>query len=62
MNTSFTPVDLLESPTALAQQLGLLVTQRSNITNNINSILAIIPNEKEVKELKDAYEKKRYSV
>jgi len=57
LNTSFTPVDLLESPTALAQQLGLLVTQRSNITNNINSILAIIPNEKEVKELKDAYEK-----
>lgn len=57
LNTSFTPVDLLESPAALAQQLALLVAQRSNITSNINSFLAIIPDETEVQALKEAYEK-----
>ena len=57
LNTSFTPIDLLESPTALAQQLALLVAQRSNITSNINSILEIIPEKEEVKKLKEAYEK-----
>ncbi|MEC1178989.1 hypothetical protein P9B03_10885 [Metasolibacillus meyeri] len=56
LNTSFTPVDLLESPAALAQQLAILVAQRSNITSNINSFLAIIPEEDEVKALKAAYE------
>ncbi|WP_107839386.1 hypothetical protein [Metasolibacillus meyeri] len=56
LNTSFTPVDLLESPAVLAQQLAILVAQRSNITSNINSFLAIIPEEDEVKALKAAYE------
>ncbi|WP_341299608.1 hypothetical protein MHB44_13700 [Lysinibacillus sp. FSL H8-0500] len=56
LNTSFTPVDLLESPAALAQQLAILVAQRSNITSNINSFLAIIPDEKDVQALKKAYD------
>lgn len=56
LDTSFTPVDLLESPAALAQQLSILVAQRSNLTANINAFLAIIPNEEEVIALKNAYD------
>ena len=56
LDTSFTPVDLLESPAALSQRLKTLIMQRSNITSNINQFLQIIPDEKEVKDLKDSYD------
>lgn len=55
LDTSFQPVDLLESPAALSQQLKVLEMQRSNITANLNQFLQVIPDEKVVKELKDAY-------
>ncbi|MCI8408948.1 MAG: hypothetical protein HFJ09_06710 [Lachnospiraceae bacterium] len=57
LDNSFTPIDLLESPAALSQQLSVLVMQRSNLTTNINKILAMIPEESAVNNLKDAYDK-----
>lgn len=57
LDTSFQPVDLLESPAALAQQLKVLEMQRSNITANLNQFLQVIPDETVVKGLKDAYAK-----
>ena len=43
LDTSFTPIDLLESPTALAQQLSVLMVQRSNLAMTIDSFLNILP-------------------
>lgn len=56
LDTSFQPVDLLESPAALSQQLKVLEMQRSNITANLNQFLQVIPDEKVVEGLKDAYD------
>ena len=56
LDTSFQPVDLLESPAALSQQLKVLEMQRSNITANLNQFLQVIPDGEVVKGLKDAYE------
>lgn len=56
LDTSFTPVDLLESPAALSQRLQVLEMQKSNITANINQFLQVIPDEKAVKDLKTKYE------
>lgn len=55
LDTSFTPVDLLKSPAAMAQQLTTLEMQRSSITANLNKYLMIAP-EEVVKDLKSAYE------
>lgn len=56
LDTSFTPIDLLESPAALSQRLHTLEMQKSNITANINHFLQIIPDEEEVKGLKEKYD------
>lgn len=56
LDTSFQPVDLLESPAALSQQLKVLEMQRSNITANLNQFLQVIPEEAVVNELKAAYD------
>ena len=56
LDNSFTPIDLLESPAALSQQLSVLVMQRSNLTANINKFLSMIPDEQEVKDLQKAYD------
>lgn len=56
LDTSFTPIDLLESPAALSQQLQVYEMQKSNITANINQFLQIIPDEKEVQDLKNKYD------
>lgn len=55
LDTSFTGVDLLESPAALAQHLSVLIAQRSKITSNINTFLEMIPSNAEVDKLKTAY-------
>lgn len=55
LDTSFTPMDLLESPAALAQRLSVLVATRNNLTTRINTMLAIIPDDETVKELKEAH-------
>lgn len=56
LDTSFTPVDLLESPAALSQQLHTLEMQRSNINLNINKLLQAIPDDNNVKDLQEKYE------
>ncbi|MDE6406181.1 MAG: hypothetical protein K2M20_11100, partial [Lachnospiraceae bacterium] len=56
LDTSFQPVDLLESPAALSQQLKVLEMQRSNITANLNQFLQVIPKDAEVDKLKSAYD------
>lgn len=55
LDTSFTPVDLLESPAALSQQLHTLEMQRSNINLRINKLLEAIPEEQVVNDLQEAY-------
>lgn len=52
LDTSFTPIDLLESPTALAQQLSVLMVQRSNLAMTIDSFLNILPDPAMLTDLK----------
>lgn len=56
LDTSFTPIDLLESPAALSQKLSVLAAQRSNLTTQVNALLAVIPSDQTVEELHTAYE------
>jgi hypothetical protein len=56
LDTSFTSIDLLESPAALSQRLHVLEMQKSNITANINNFLNVIPDVQEVTDLKKDYE------
>lgn len=59
LDTSFTPIDLLESPTALSQRMALLQRQRNSIMLNIENILDQIPDPVVVEALKAAYEEKK---
>lgn len=52
LDTSFTPIDLLESPTALAQQLSVMMVQRSNLAMTIDSFLNILPDPAMLTDLK----------
>lgn len=56
LESSFTGVDLLESPAALSQRMRLLEMQRSNIMSNITKLTSTIPDDEEVHALKKAYE------
>lgn len=56
LDTSFTNIDLLESPAASSQKMFVLTAQRNNITTKINTLLTLIPNEEDVKSLKSAYD------
>ena len=56
LETSFTEIDLLESPAALAQRLKVLKMQQSNITANINQFLRIVPDNEKVEALKKNYD------
>lgn len=53
LDTSFTPIDLLESPAALAQQLSVLLVQRSNISMTLDSFLKILPDQAILTNLKE---------
>lgn len=55
LESSFTGVDLLESPAALAQRMRLLEMQRSNILLNVKKLTSTIPDEGEVYALEKAY-------
>lgn len=55
LDSSFTEVDLLESPAALAQRMRLLEMQRSNILLNVKKLTSTIPDEGEVHALEEAY-------
>jgi DNA-binding transcriptional MerR regulator len=56
LDTSFTAVDLLESPAALSQKLNVLEMQKSNLTANINQFLQVIPDDQSVADLKNKYD------
>lgn len=56
LESSFTGVDLLESPAALSQRMRLLEMQRSNILLNITKLTSTIPDDEEVHALRKAYE------
>ena len=57
LDTSFTPVDLVNSPTALFNELKLLYSQRNNINTKITEIAAQIPSNETIKSLKKAVER-----
>lgn len=50
LNTSFTPIDLLKTPDALAMQLQNLSSRRMKLNARIADISAMIPNKEAVKE------------
>lgn len=56
LDTSFTGVDLLESPAALSQRMKNLHLQRNNIMLNISKLTTMIPDEGEVQELRKQYD------
>lgn len=56
LDTSFTGVDLLESPAALSQQMKILEMQRSNLMMNISKLISTIPDDAEVNALKQEYQ------
>ena len=55
LDSSFTGVDLLESPAALSQKMRLLQLQRNNIMLNLTKLTSTIPDDTEVAALKTAY-------
>lgn len=55
LDSSFTGVDLLESPAALSQRMKNLQMQQRNIMLNINKLTSSIPDESEIKELREIY-------
>ena len=58
LNTSFTPVDLLESPTVLATKLQTLSTRRIELSSRIEEIASLIDDDK-LTELKDKFNDKK---
>jgi len=56
LDTSFSGVDLLDSPAALSQKLQVLTAQKNNITSQINKLVGLIPEIDTTNELKDKYE------
>lgn len=56
LTPSFTSIDLLESPAAISQKMETLVNQRGNLKSQVNALLAVIPEEATVKQLKKASE------
>lgn len=56
LDSSFTGVDLLESPAALSQKMKLLEMQRSNLMMNISKLTSTIPDDDEVNELNRKYQ------
>lgn len=55
LDSSFTGVDLLESPAALSQRMKNLQMQQRSIMLNINRLTSAIPNDSEIKELRETY-------
>ncbi|MCD7826900.1 MAG: hypothetical protein LUH14_13245 [Clostridiaceae bacterium] len=57
LDSSFTGVDLLESPAALSQRMKTLEMQQSNLILNLSKITSVIPDDKDVDALHTAYKK-----
>lgn len=56
LESSFTGMDLLESPAALSQRLRTLQMQRKNVLGQISRLVSTIPSDEKMKEVKTAYE------
>ena len=54
LSTSFTPVDLLTTPDVLASKLQTLSVRRISLNSRITEISALIPNDTDVKNARDA--------
>ena len=57
LDSSFTGVDLLESPAALSQRMRLLQMQRNNIMHNLTKLTSVIEDVADVEALRTAYNK-----
>lgn len=55
LDSSFTPIDLLESPAALSQKMSVLTAQQASLTTQVNTLLSVIPDDQTVSELRNAY-------
>jgi hypothetical protein len=55
LDTSFTGVDLLDSPYVLSQRMSQLTNQKINLQAQIDQITAVIPEDAELKKLTDDY-------
>lgn len=53
LDTSFTPIDLLQTPAALSEQLQILSTGRRRLRSRIDDISSMIPSEGDILKLKD---------
>lgn len=56
LQSSFTGMDLLESPAALSQRLRTLQMQRKNVLGQISRLVSTIPSDEKMKDVKAAYE------
>ncbi len=55
LKSSFTGVDLLESPAALSQKLHTLQMQRRNILGQVNNLISTIPSDAEFDQIRKNY-------
>lgn len=62
LNTSFTPMDLLKTPDALAMQLQSLSSHRMKISARIADISSMIPESSSLSELQDAVSKAKVNI
>lgn len=56
LTTSFTPIDLLESPAAIATKMQSLSSRRLKLAAQINQLTALIPSTKEIQDAKKKVE------
>lgn len=57
LESSFTGMDLLESPAALSQKLRTLQLQRKNVLSQIGRLASTIPSDEKMKSTKEKFEK-----
>lgn len=53
LSTSFTPYDLLKNPEVLAMELQSLSSRRMKISERIDSLSALVPDQARIKDIKD---------
>jgi hypothetical protein len=53
LDTSFTPIDLLKTPEALAQDISVLSNRRISLAERISSMTALIPSSAEIENAKN---------
>lgn len=61
LSSSFQYTDLLESEEALTQKIGVLTRQKRNLMSRFENLMAVVPNQGELKNLKEAYERQKDS-